>query len=203
MHKHLYAILGSALLLAAPAAAFAQTSVQVGVEAGLTGEAGIGAQTAQSIEANVSVPVAATATVGAQGSITGQASSSSNTGAQGAASGMIASDENIRRVEFSSTSVSMTYPVRAHLLGLIPSTLMAEAEVKTSGEVELHYPWYRFLFSTDKAQIEAKLETVGKAASAYEDSSLTSEQRLEILSLMHAALQTNLEADASAEGQIN
>ena len=115
----------------------------------------------------------------------------------------IASDTAARNVSVSSTSVGMTYPIKAKLFGVLPATLTASVEVQSNGKVAVHYPWYAFLFSTDQAELQTKLEAVGQAASTWGAASLDSTEQLALLSLVHAALQSTLESSTSASTQLH
>lgn len=68
------------------------------------------------------------------------------------------SDENVESIEAAQNSVSVTYKDRAHLFAVIPVMVDATATVDAEGNVEVSYPWYSFLMSTDKAELEAKIQ---------------------------------------------
>lgn len=119
-----------------------------------------------------------------------------------AATTAVGGDTNVTGVALASTSVSLAYPVRARLFGVIPVTLTARAQVEPSGAAEIKYPWYGFLFSTDDAAIQTKLQVVGAAARAYNTDAFAPDQQLALLSLMHAALQNTLEVTAHASGTV-
>ncbi|HEY0010835.1 MAG TPA: hypothetical protein VGB97_02890 [Candidatus Paceibacterota bacterium] len=69
-------------------------------------------------------------------------------------------DANIENVSVSSDHVELTYNQDARFLAVIPASIDATAEVSADGEVNIDYPWYRFLFAVDgNADAEAELET--------------------------------------------
>ena len=100
-------------------------------------------------------------------------------------------------VEIGASSVVMVYPVQAKLFGIFPFALNAQAEVTSNGSVDVHYPWYAFLFSTDQAQIDTKLKAVGQAASAFETNTLNAKQQVTLLALLRAGLQSSFETSAA------
>ncbi len=110
-------------------------------------------------------------------------------------------DAQTSQVAMSSTSVALTYPVNAKLFGVFPLTLSAQAMVASNGSVEVRYPWYSFLFSTDRAQIDTKVEAVGKAASTFETESLNTNQQVVLLALLHAALKSSFEVFAATSAE--
>ena len=127
-----------------------------------------------------------------------------NTSAQAAASasGTFAADTRASDIAVTAASVGMTYPVKAKLFGVLPITLQAKVQVASDGSVTIHYPWYVFLFSTDQAELQTKLEAVGRAASTWDTNTLTAGQQTTLLVLVHTALQSNLEASSSVSGSV-
>jgi hypothetical protein len=69
-----------------------------------------------------------------------------------------ASDKNVRKIESSSSSVSLGYFERAHLFGFIPVTVTVVGNVAADGTVSVTYPWYSFLLSTDRDAIQTSLQ---------------------------------------------
>lgn len=114
----------------------------------------------------------------------------------------VATDTKVEGMELATTSVSLIYPVRARLFGVFPTTLSAEATVVSNGSVKLKYPWYGFFFATNQAEIQTKLEAVGKVVGAFASSTLTTQQQVTLLTLMHAALQSSLQGDAGTTGVV-
>ena len=204
MYKSVYVVVSGLLFAMAVAPAYAQTAGHM--DAGVTGDVGGGVRASQTLNVAISMPASATAAVTVRGgaeSGTGDASSAvATTALQAAASSAIDGDIQVTHVSLASTSVSMTYPVRARLFGIFPMTLTAEAQVDAGGAVELYYPWYSFLFATDQAAIQTKLKTVGTAASAYNTGTFTANQPLALLSLMHAAFQSSLDSSTTASGTV-
>lgn len=67
-------------------------------------------------------------------------------------------DANLESVEVADDAVEVTYKQKARLFTLIPVTVKATAIVRTDGDVKVSYPWYSFLMSTDKAELETKIQ---------------------------------------------
>jgi hypothetical protein len=57
-------------------------------------------------------------------------------------------DERVESLEASETGASARYRARLRLFGIIPIERTVEARTSGEGEVEVDYPWYRFLSST-------------------------------------------------------
>lgn len=112
-------------------------------------------------------------------------------------SSVVNDDTHITNIALSSTSVSISYPVHARLFGIFPATLLAAAQVNAGGSIDLRYPWYRFLFSTNQTTIETTLRTIGGVANQYDTPTLSADQQLTLLSLMHAAFESNYTATSS------
>jgi hypothetical protein len=104
----------------------------------------------------------------------------------------ITGDAHIQSVALATSSVTIVYPVKARLFGIFSTTLQARARVETDGSVEINYPWYSFLYSSNQAETLTRLETVGRAASTLNTDHLTTVQQLALLGLMHEALQISL-----------
>ena len=119
------------------------------------------------------------------------------------------SDDNISQVATASDTVAVTYAQHAKLFGFIPVTVDATADVDASGNVTVHYPWYAFFASTNKADLEAKVQdrvnaqlgthgSVGANASAQASEKLSADAQAKIVAAVKAAMQDELNADASA-----
>lgn len=70
------------------------------------------------------------------------------------AAGLLLADENAKKIELGNGDVQLTYRTHARLFGFIPVLVSATATVNQSGDVEVEYPWYAFLSSTNRAEIE-------------------------------------------------
>lgn len=77
---------------------------------------------------------------------------------RGYVAAQLESDSNIEAIELASHSVAVTYKEKARLFAVIPVTVDATATVDANGNVEVSYPWYSFLMSTGKDELEAKIE---------------------------------------------
>ncbi len=70
----------------------------------------------------------------------------------------VQADKNVSQVEASADNVAVTYKQNAKLFGFIPITIDATATVDAGGNVNIKYPWYAFLASTNSAELEAKIQ---------------------------------------------
>lgn len=117
----------------------------------------------------------------------------------------MADDERIGSIELRSDEVSVTYEDRAHLLGFYPMTVDATATVNAEGEVDISYPWYGFMLSTSEAELTADLES--RVAGALSggvvveggESRMTAAGQARVLTVLHDAMETNLDAALDAE----
>ncbi|KKW44028.1 MAG: hypothetical protein UY94_C0037G0004 [Parcubacteria group bacterium GW2011_GWA2_56_21] len=71
----------------------------------------------------------------------------------------VQADKNVSQVEASADNVAVTYKQNAKLFGFIPITVDATATVDAGGKVNVKYPWYAFLASTNKADLKAKIQS--------------------------------------------
>lgn len=118
------------------------------------------------------------------------------------ATSMLKRDAAIEEVHADGNRVSLTYNLPARFLGFIPTTISAEATVENTGEVDLDYPWYRFLFAVEGSKdLQARLETRAKEVLARADASggFSASSEAELL----AALHTAMSGDASATGSLS
>lgn len=85
---------------------------------------------------------------------------------------IVNSDERIADVHVSSTTIETHYEVPAKFLWAIPTNLTAQVSVAADGSVEVHYPWYAFLFATKGEELQAQLaqaatSTMGAGATSF------------------------------------
>lgn len=158
-----------------------------------------------SVEASVGIEDTVNVGFGAEG----EASSSSDVRTEADLSGFVATeisaDENISKIETSSKNVSVTYNQPAKLFGIIPVTVKATATVSAEGKVDVTYPWFAFMLTTNEANLEASIRnrigvtaSVVSAATADADTGFAAATQAEIISEVRAAMEANLTADASA-----
>src|SRR3989344_1495481 len=140
----------------------------------------------------------------------------------GYAAAEMKADSNIASIEAASDNVAVTYKQHAKLFGFIPVTIDATATVDASGNVEVSYPWYAFVMTTNKADLEARIQSQVSAdinldasanAEANADASATAEAVAElsagtqakVVAAVKAAMQAQLEAElnASATGNVS
>ncbi|KKU77361.1 MAG: Cell wall surface anchor family protein [Parcubacteria group bacterium GW2011_GWA2_47_7] len=120
------------------------------------------------------------------------------------ASTVLLGDENASALASSDTEVSFAYKQRAKLFGLIPIFVTATVHVSASGETSVSYPWYVFLATTDSASLTSDVEAATKATlSSTEGASTTfsAAAQAQLLSEIHTAMKSNLEATLAAEGK--
>ncbi|MDB5254374.1 MAG: hypothetical protein JWL80_440 [Parcubacteria group bacterium] len=118
------------------------------------------------------------------------------------AAGNFQSDANLQNMEFSGNKVVVGYNERGRFLGLIPVTMNVKTEVDGQGNVTTHYPWYNFLVSNDRAELEASLKTrISNILSARTDSSasLTIGEQARVAAEVYAIMKDRF--DSSNSGQ--
>ena len=112
---------------------------------------------------------------------------------------MIKKDENVTNVEVDENNVSMEYKAKAWFLGFIPFTTNATVNVENNGTVSVIYPWYIFLASTNKQEIETNVKTaVTPTIKSSVNAKLSTKAKAELLAKMQLALRSNLEASAES-----
>ncbi|HEY4499170.1 MAG TPA: hypothetical protein VJH94_03855 [Candidatus Paceibacterota bacterium] len=80
------------------------------------------------------------------------------------AKGILVKDENVEEISSDEDSVEVRYRVPAKFLGLIDTTLpvtvvAAKAQGELGGGVQVHFPWYSFLFGVPDVVSETTLES--------------------------------------------
>ena len=75
----------------------------------------------------------------------------------------IKSDVHTDDVQANHDAVSLSYTTHAKLFGFIPVVVPVTAEINTTGEVTLRYPWYRIFLTADTATLQGKLQAVARA----------------------------------------
>ena len=80
------------------------------------------------------------------------------------AKGVLLKDENVEEISSDEDSVEVRYRVPAKVLGLIDATLpvivvAAKAQGELGGGVQVHFPWYSFLFGVSDVVSETTLES--------------------------------------------
>jgi len=75
------------------------------------------------------------------------------------AAATVRSDERLKSLEMTENGMEMVYRKAAKFLWIFPASLTARVTVDQQGDVEVRYPWYAFLMSTDesKAALEAEI----------------------------------------------
>ena len=131
--------------------------------------------------------------------------------------GLLEQDEFLKEVESDEEEVSVTYAQRAELFGFIPVYVNTEVSVDARGEVEVDYPWYRFLTKVERSGLAEGLEErVSRIVEGEADTSATStatttdvrvegslslRQQAEIVEAVYTELRESLSLDIEAEGE--
>ncbi len=119
------------------------------------------------------------------------------------ATGMLRADKNLSKVRFADDEVTLWYKQQAKLIGIIPITLHAKATATESGDVELRYPWYKFLTTAEREALEAKLEARAHAAlESAADVTATANAKARLASELRMALAEQHELDAALDGEL-
>ncbi len=127
---------------------------------------------------------------------------SSDEGYKAYVSSAMQGDENFSKVDSDDTHVSVSYKEHAKLFGFIPASIRATSTIDSQGNVKVRYPWYRFLMSTNKSEIEAKLnadiKAMGWKDNGSGNASFNAATRAKLVSSMYSAMHRD---DASKENQ--
>lgn len=82
-------------------------------------------------------------------------------------SDVISANTDVRALKLTSEAVNLDYEAPAALFGFIPMTVPARISVSKDKTVDVSYPWYSFLMSTNEEELQdAVSKTVGDALSA-------------------------------------
>ncbi|MBI2612373.1 hypothetical protein HYW59_00985 [Candidatus Kaiserbacteria bacterium] len=183
------------------------TSSNTGASGDANAEAAASSEVVLGVPGNVEVIVVTRADVEGSGAISASASPasvSSETDLSGFVAAQIASDENLSKVESSKSRVSVTYPQKARLFGLIPITVDATATILADGTVDVKYPWYAFLMVTNETVLESEIESrvtslnpAGVRAVADAELELTANAQAELIDEVRAVMESQLAIDAS------
>lgn len=133
----------------------------------------------------------------------------------------IKADKNVSTVETSESGVEVTYDTPAKLFGIFPMTVQTTVNVDADGTVNVSYPWYGFLLSTEGGDLETQLQTVVKtelSAAAGKSAvmasadvqadvetavGMTSATQAKLISGIRAVLQAVSETQVNAEASAN
>lgn len=109
------------------------------------------------------------------------------------------SDESINAINFASDKVTVNYKDKGRFIGLIPVTLSVDVTIDKDGNVSVDYPWYAFLVTKDKADIESRVNAeVAGDASATAGSGWTNLDRARLAGHILTALRAHYNASASS-----
>lgn len=93
----------------------------------------------------------------------------SSAGLESYAATTVRDNEKVESIELGEGAMRLQYRKDARFLWLIPSTMKTTITVHADGSVEVRYPWYAFLMSTDEstdelaARIQGEIETIASA----------------------------------------
>lgn len=110
-------------------------------------------------------------------------------------------DANLGSVGVDSNSVNVNYKEQAKLFGFIPMKTSVTVTVDNSGNVTLHYPWYRFLMSVDDSNLKTNLQSNAAAAmsaNANVNSTASLSTKAEVVEAVVNTLRANLNGNVSA-----
>ena len=149
----------------------------------------------------------------ASGGIRVQTGDVNGDGAAGlAATGTVHGDPDFDlaiKAQSSENNVTVTAKQPVKLFGFIPLTAIVIVDVDADGQVDVRFPWWTFLAVTNKADIQARVESAVKAfgaVTAREASTgkatgkLSAGAQAELIAGIKSVLQTQVKADASASG---
>jgi hypothetical protein len=123
----------------------------------------------------------------------------SNDDLSGYVAAQMSYDNNISTVSASSNHVAVTYKQAAKLFGFIPVKVDTTATVNADGSVSISYPWYVFLASTSKADLQSKIEgKVRGDLSANASAGLSTNEQAKLVNDVKSAMQQQLTADVNA-----
>ncbi len=79
-------------------------------------------------------------------------------------------DENFSSLDIDEGEITIKYKQPAKFLGFLSTKVNVVVEVNSDGTVDIKYPWYSFLSTTNKTDLEAAIE---KAIASYTSTSLS------------------------------
>jgi hypothetical protein len=82
---------------------------------------------------------------------------------RGFAATEVRNDNNLNGIKIASDKIEVDYKQPARFLGIIPMMVSVGVDVNSDGSVSVDYPWYSFLALTNKADLEASIESEVKA----------------------------------------
>ena len=230
------AFLASLSLGFVPAFAAAATlGVDVGadVEVGVGGSAGAGTSSNATGSATTGASGSGSASAGVSGegavlfdlsqkdaldaavSVTSPFSVTTNAELSAYARGQMQADANLEAVSATEQSLTVKHAAPARLFGIFPVHLTVTAMVDADGTVEVKYPWYRFFFATNRADLEATLTNrvsavlgasanTSASAKASASAAFDASQKARALNAVQEAFADfSAEASASADASVS
>lgn len=164
------------------------------------------------IPGSVEVIVVTRADVGGDANVRASASPetvSAESDISGYVAAQMAADANVSKVESSRSRVSVTYPQKAMLFGVLPVTVEATATVLADGTVDVRFPWYTFLMVTNETDLESEIESrvstlpsPSLAASTETSVELSARAQAELIDTVRVAMESSFVAEADATTNI-
>lgn len=101
-------------------------------------------------------------------------------------------DQNIQTIEATETRVRLSYTTDAYIFRLVPVTMRVRAEVSSSGEARISYPWYAFAVRGISADFESHF--AARMAPYLDGEPFASEEQIILADEIYAALATEFDA---------
>ncbi|HEY4494797.1 MAG TPA: hypothetical protein VJC02_01700 [Candidatus Paceibacterota bacterium] len=119
---------------------------------------------------------------------------------------IISEDPNISKIDVKDEEITVTYKEPAKFLGIIPTNVSVEARVNNEGKVKVYYPWYSFLTTTNKKDLEGEFnQIVSSITSTSTSSSYTPQIRAKIIAAIYSVFKSEeaeMETETEVEGNV-
>ena len=118
------------------------------------------------------------------------------------ASSTIEKDSNVEEIRFTKNQVEVGYKEHGKFLGLFKMLYKIRVIAHADGTVEVKYPWYAFLFATDRQGMQSEIDAaansvLGGEASTTGNISLTANQAAELAAKIREILYVRFGAGLS------
>jgi len=105
-------------------------------------------------------------------------------------------DASLQRIDASGDRVQVSYRQDARFLSFLPASVTTQATVTADGDIDVDYPWYRFLFSVDnsndlEARIEAQVGDLIARVSAVGEASFDATTEAELIDRLYLVLSSS------------
>lgn len=115
---------------------------------------------------------------------------------------LVQEDANVSAVVLSSNNVALSYRMPAKLLGLFSVNVPVTVSANASGKMEVSYPWYSFLLSTDRVALSIRAEAAAaNALSAHvaSETELSALDQVRLMNSLHMTLKSQTELQIAAQ----